>query len=129
MKSIVSSFAFAAMLACFAMPALSATLNGTWSGTGYIKPNEGARENVRCRVTYSKQSSKVYGVRATCATSSQSIRQTGELLMIRPNRYVGDFYNKQFDIGGRIAVTISGSSQTVTFSSGNGGGQLRLKKR
>jgi hypothetical protein len=129
MKFFVSSCAFFAIFMSFTFSAQSATLGGTWSGSGYVKPKQGERENVRCRVTYSQKSNKIYGVSATCASSSQSIRQTGELLMIRPNRYVGDFYNKQFDISGRIAVTISGSSQTVTFSSVNGGGQLTLRKR
>jgi hypothetical protein len=113
----------------FAASAAAAGLNGTWSGSGYIKPVDGQRENVRCRVSYDRQSQRVFGVRATCASSSNSIRQTGELLMIRPNYYAGDFYNQQFDIGGRIRVTVRGNVQTVTFSSSSGGGQLTLRKR
>jgi len=124
-----------AILAAFLMTgtvvtsASAASLNGTWSGSGYVQPREGNRESVRCRVTYDRQSSRVYGVRATCASSSNSIRQTGEVLMIRSNLFAGDFYNPQFDIGGRIRITVSGSIQTVTFSGRGVTGQLTLRKR
>ena len=49
--------------------------------------------------------------------------------MVSPTRYVGDFYNAQYDIGGRIRVIVNGTRQTVTFTSGNGGGRLSLQKR
>lgn len=110
-------------------PVHAAALGGTWSGGGYVKPGEGQRENVRCRVTYDRQSSKVYGVRATCASSGNSIRQTGEVLFIRPGRFAGDFYNQQFDVGGRITVSVRGSRQTVTFSGSGVSGRLTLSKR
>jgi hypothetical protein len=116
-------------LCVFAAPAASETLKGTWSGGGYVQPKDGEREKVRCRVTYSPQGSSVVAVSATCASASMTIRQSGELSMVSPNRYVGDFYNSDYDISGRIRVSISGSSQTVTFSSGRGGGSLSLSKR
>ena len=111
------------------VPAAAVELSGTWSGSGYVKPISGQRESVRCRVTFDRESSKVFGVQATCASSSNSIRQTGEVLMIRPNYYVGDFYNRQYDMSGRIRVRVRGSTQTVTFSGENGRGQLTLRKR
>jgi hypothetical protein len=109
-------------------PAQAETLSGTWSGSGYVQSANGQRERVRCRVTYDPQGSKVVGVRANCASSGNSIRQTGELLRIRPGYYAGDFYNRQFDIGGRIHVTVRGSTQTVTFRSSAVRGRLRLRK-
>lgn len=110
-------------------PAAAVGLDGTWSGSGYIKPTSGRRERIRCRVTFDRQSSKVFGVRATCASSSNSVRQTSEVLMIRPNYYAGDFYNRQYDMSGRIRVRVTGSTQTVTFSGDSGQGELRLHKK
>lgn len=107
----------------------AASINGTWSGSGYVQPSNGKRETVRCKVTYSQQSAKVYGVSAVCASPSTKIRQTGEVLMVNPNRYVGDFYNSDFDISGRVNVSISGNNQTVSFKSGSGHGSLSLSKR
>lgn len=124
---LAAPFSLAVLVA--PVPAVAVGLNGTWSGSGYVKPTSGERESVRCRVTFNRQSSKVFGVRATCASSSNNIRQTGEVLMIRPNYYVGDFYNRQYDISGRIRVTVRGSTQTVTFSGDNGRGQLTLRKQ
>jgi len=107
----------------------AASLSGTWSGSGYVQPSNGQRESVRCKITYSRQSDKVFGVSAVCASPSAQIRQTGEVLMVNENRYVGDFYNSSYDISGRVNVSISGSSQTVSFKSASGHGSLSLSKR
>ena len=71
----------------------------------------------------------MFAVSANCASNSGNVRQTGEVLKIRANTYVGDFYNRQFDIRGRVRVRIRGGRQTVTFSSSSGGGSVSLKKR
>lgn len=109
--------------------AVAQELAGTWSGGGTVRLPSGESERVRCRVSYSPLSSRVYAVAATCATQSTTIRQSGELLMVRPGRYIGDFYNPQFDIGGRIRVRVSGGRQTVTMMSSSGSGQLTLTRR
>lgn len=111
------------------LPAHSAGLQGTWRGSGYINPTNGARERVRCVVSYSRVTSRVFSVGASCASNSGSVRQTGELLRIRDSLYVGDFYNQQFNIRGRVRVQVRGGRQTVTFSSSDGGGRLTLTKR
>ena len=124
----------AAAAAGLSLGALSANayagpLDGNWSGSGYVKPADGQRESVRCRVSYSAQGSSVVAVSATCASASNTIHQTGQLSMVNPNRYVGDFYNSEYDISGRIQVSVSGSSQTVTFSGARGSGSLSLSRR
>ncbi len=110
-------------------PVSAASLSGTWSGGGYVKPSGGKRERVKCRVTYRKQSSKVFSVSAVCASKSNKIRQSGEVLKVSSTRYVGDFYNSDFDISGRVRVKISGSRQTVSFKSSSGHGSMTLSKR
>ena len=72
---------------------------------------------------------KIYVVSARCASASTSLNQTGELLKVRSNLFVGDFYNPQFDVRGRIRVVISGNTQRVTLKSDRATGSLRLKKR
>jgi hypothetical protein len=113
----------------YSAPSHAASLSGTWSGNGYVQPSNGQRESVRCRVTYSQQSDKVFGVSAVCASPSAKIRQTGEVLMVNESRFVGDFYNSDFDISGRVNVSIIGNSQTVSFKSSSGHGSLSLQKR
>lgn len=104
-------------------------LDGVWVGNGYAQPASGQRERLRCRVTYSRMSDKIYNVVAVCATTATKIRQTGELVMVRPGLFVGDFNNRQYDVSGRVRVTMEGNLQSVTFSSDSGRGSLSLRKR
>lgn len=104
-------------------------IEGSWSGGGYVKPRDGQAEKVSCRVSFRRQTPTVYSVSAKCASKSATINQTGQLLKVGSNRYVGDFHNPEFDISGRVRVVVSGSSQTVTFSSPSGGGSLSLRRR
>ena len=107
----------------------AASIEGTWSGSGFVKPKDSKRQKVRCRITYSRESKKVFGVRASCATTSNKILQTGKVLKVSSKRYIGDFYNKEFDVSGRVRVSVSGSRQTVSFSSLRGHGRVTLRKR
>ena len=104
-------------------------LEGTWSGSGYVVPKSGDRENVRCRVRFSRQSTKVYSVDATCSSATTNVVQTGEVLEVSAGRYAGDFYNPQYDISGRIRIQMSGNHQTVNFSGAQGQGSLSLTKQ
>jgi hypothetical protein len=120
----------AALAPLHATSALAASgLDGTWSGSGYVVPKSGDRESVRCRVRFDKQSSKVYRVTANCSSATTNIVQTGEVLEVSGGRYVGDFYNPQYDISGRVKVQLSGNHQTVTFAGGQGQGSLSLNRR
>ena len=122
------------ILASTALPLSSAfaasDLEGSWSGSGYVMPTSGAKENVRCRVRYDRQSKTVYHVSANCESSETNTKvvQTGEVLEVSGGRYVGDFYNAEYDISGRVRVQISGNQQTVTFSGSRGQGSLSLTK-
>jgi hypothetical protein len=110
-------------------PAQAASLDGVWVGGGFVEPREGRRESVRCRVRYSQVTSNVYSVSARCASPSGRIDQTGEVVRVNANRYVGDFYNAQFNVSGRARVRLNGSSQSVTLWGGAGSGRLTLRKR
>lgn len=116
-------------IAISSITAHAGPIDGTWSGGGYVQITDGKREKVRCKVTYSRQTDKVYAVNAVCASPSNKIRQTGEVLLVSKDRYVGDFYNNQFDISGRVKVNVSGSKQTVSFKSSSGHGSMNLRKR
>lgn len=128
-KLIVVFSTLLATLTGGSLTANAGPIDGTWSGGGYVQITDGKRERVRCRVTYSRQTDKVYAVKATCASPSNKIYQTGEVLMVGHNRYVGDFYNNQFDVSGRVRVSVSGSRQTVSFKSASGHGSMNLSKR
>lgn len=129
MKRLAKLTAAAVLMAVGgATAALSDPLQGSWSGSGYVKPTDGKRESVRCRVQYNPEGSAV-AVSATCASASITIRQSGQLSMVSPNKYVGDFHNSDFDISGRIRVSVSGGSQTVSFTSSKASGSMSLSRR
>lgn len=116
-------------IAAAPQPAVAQSLAGNWSGGGYVRLASGETERVRCRVSYSRLSDTVYSVAAVCATPSMTVRQSGELIMVRPGWFIGDFYNPQYGIGGRIRVIVKGGRQTVTMMSSDGTGQLQLSRR
>jgi len=132
----VFAVALAGVLAGFSL-AISASvstasaigLDGVWIGSGYAQPNAGQRERLQCRVTYSRMNDTIYNVVAICATTAARIRQTGELVMVRPGLFVGDFNNQQYDISGRVRVSLEGNAQSVTFSNEAGQGSLSLRRR
>jgi hypothetical protein len=114
---------------CLDTAASATSLEGVWSGSGVVNPKDGPSETVRCRLSYKQESEKVFGLTATCATSSRKVHQTGKLLKVGPTSYVGDFYNPGYDISGRVRVVVRGSAQTVTFQSAKGNGSVDLRKR
>ena len=99
-----------------------------WSGSGTVAPTGGQRPMVRCRVSYSPQGSKVVTVSATCTSASTTIHKTGQLSMVTPNRYVGDFYNSEYDISGRIRVSVSGPCADRHVFQSPGQGQSQSQK-
>lgn len=126
---VFSAALAASSLFLFANAASSELLQGAWRGTGYVKPTDGERQRVECEVRLTPQGSKVVAVSATCRSNSTTIHQTGQLSIVTPNRYIGDFYNTEYDISGRIRVVASGSSMTVTFFGPRGSGTINLTKR
>lgn len=109
--------------------AQGAALDGMWTGGGYVAVESGKRERVSCRVRYSRENPDVFGVHAVCASQSVKLTQTGTVSRAGPNRFVGDFYNAEYDISGRVRVIVSGSSQTVTLTSARGTGSLSLSRK
>lgn len=108
--------------------AQAVSIEGLWTGGGYAEVEGGKRERVRCRVRYSRETPDVFGVSAVCASPSVKLTQTGTVSRAGANRFVGEFYNAEFDISGRVRVVVSGRSQTVTLSSARGSGTLSLSR-
>lgn len=103
-------------------------LEGNWSGSGTVQQTDGPAAKLRCRINYKRETDKVFRLEAKCATTSNQINQTGELLKVNPGVYVGEFYIASYDVAGRIRVVIEGSVQTMTFKSSRAHGELTLEK-
>ncbi len=103
-------------------------LAGQWTGSGFAEVTNGNKERVRCRVTYSKESAKVYAVNAVCASPSIKIYQSGVVSRATINTYLGRVHNNQFDISARVRVVVRGARQTITIKADQGSGQIKLRK-
>ena len=108
--------------------AQTASLDGSWSGSGSVSFASGARETARCRAQYSRASSTSYILRATCATPSGRATQTATLRHVGGNNYQGRFHNSEFDVSGTIHVTVGGNRQTVRLTADAGSGFFELRR-
>ena len=80
-------------------------LAGTWSGSGSMKPSDGPRERVRCKVAYSvKKPGRALGLELRCASEaykmvlSANIEQNGTQLS-------GNWFESEYRQGGKISGT------------------------
>lgn len=129
MKLIVSIIAIFIFINPTNSNAQNVSLEGVWSGGGYLKPNDGEREIVRCRVKYIKYTEKLYEADGKCAHTSGAIYQSGQLTRVSATRFAGDLFNSQYKVSGKVRVVIKGNKQTVTFLSSKGTGKLSLRKK
>lgn len=106
----------------------SAMLIGTWAGNGDINFASGSKERARCRAHFAKTGERSYRMSATCATSSAKVEQTAQLTKVGSNRYVGSFYNQQYNTGGSIRITVSGRTGAVSLAGEAGTAYFRLRK-
>ncbi|MBR0971201.1 MULTISPECIES: hypothetical protein [Bradyrhizobium] len=102
-------------LACLALVALNASyaeatldgLAGTWSGTGSMKPADGPREKVRCRVAYNvTRLGRSLTLDLRCASDaykmvlSANMEQNGK-------EFSGNWFESEYRQGGKIYGTSS----------------------
>lgn len=107
----------------------AASIVGAWSGGGTIKLTSGATEVVRCRIRYSKDTGKTYGLSAVCATTAGTISQSGRVVKVKGNSYSGRLYSKEYSVSGKVYISVRGSRQTMTVTSPKGSGRLTLNRR
>jgi hypothetical protein len=115
-------------LSAAAARAESAMLVGTWAGNGSINFASGSKENARCRAHFAKTGERSYEMSASCATPSAKVDQTAQLTKVGASSYVGRFFNEQYNTGGSIKITVSGSTGSVSLAGEAGTAFFRLRK-
>lgn len=118
----------AASLATPAVHADSASLDGAWRGSGWVKFDNGKREKARCKARYSRVTPTEFTLAANCATASAKATQTARVHKTGANSYSGNFFNKEFGVSGTIHVKVQGRSQSVHLSSSGGSAAFSLRK-
>lgn len=106
----------------------SASLDGSWRGSGWIKFDNGKRERASCKAFYSRVSPNEFSLRANCATKSAKATQTARVHRTGKSKYSGSFFNKEFGVSGNIYVSVKGRSQHVRLSGAGGSATFRLRK-
>lgn len=106
----------------------SASLDGSWRGSGWIKFDSGKRERARCRAFYSRVSPNEFALRANCATKSAKATQTARVHRTGKSRYAGSFFNKEFGVSGSIYVRVKGRSQFVRLTGTGASATFKLRK-
>ena len=124
-----ASFVASILLALTATYSNASSLEGTWTGAGYLQPASGKRAPVTCRVEYHQASEAVHTVTATCSAGVVTIVQTGKVETVSDNRFVGNFSNSTHQVAGSVRVSVSGGVQKVVFKGQAGEGALALKKQ
>ena len=120
--------AVAALLAAPAIHADSASLDGSWRGSGWVNFDNGKREKARCKARYSRVTPTEFTLSANCATASAKATQTARVHKVGSNSYSGNFFNKEFGVTGTIHVKVEGRSQSVHLSSSGGTASIQLRK-
>lgn len=106
----------------------SASLDGSWRGSGWVKFDNGKRERASCKAFYSRVSPNEFKLRANCATKSAKATQTARLYRTGKSKYSGTFFNQEFGVSGNIYVSVRGRSQNVRLTGSGGSATFRLRK-
>ncbi len=102
------------------------SLSGSWRGGGTVIFSDGHRERASCSAHFSQAGAHV-SLSARCATASGSVDQSASLRRTGPNSYSGSFFNPQYNVSGRIYITVHGNTQNVSLRSGSGSASLTLR--
>lgn len=126
---LAARLGFAALLVLSTPTYASAEgLAGAWSGSGSVTLPSGATERARCKVSFSKQGGKSYGMNAVCASSSARVAQTASLEQVGSNKYAGSFTNPDYNVSGTISVTVNGGSLSASLHGGGGSAFFNLSR-
>lgn len=104
-------------------------ISGSWRGSGHMQVEGGKRERVTCQISYGRQSERVYGFHAVCASPSVRVIQNGVVSQATASTFVGTAHNPEYNVSGRVRIVVSGNRQTVSVRADQGSGQISLSRR
>ena len=107
----------------------TASIVGSWAGSGSVSFSTGTKEGAKCRARFSRNGATSFVMTASCATASARVDQSAEIRKVGANSYAGNFFNEQYNTGGQIRITVNGRIQTVRLSGEAGSAVFTLSKR
>ena len=105
--------------------AASATLAGSWSGSGTISSRKNT-DSVRCHVRYTKVGGASFDISSQCMTDTRRYDITGQVNASSANRYSG--WVESNGQRGNVVIVQTGNRLSVAVTGGKGSGQLSLSR-
>jgi hypothetical protein len=102
-----------------------AVLNGSWSGSGSIRLDDGRSEALKCRAYYSPKGDENLGLALRCASSSNKIELRAQLTATG-NRVAGHWEERTFNAAGTVAGHASGNNIKLAINGGGFSGSMAV---
>jgi hypothetical protein len=92
---------------------------GSWSGTGTLRPSNGAAERIRCTASYRQRGSSQHDIdlQLRCASDSYKFDLTGQFTADEQNRISGRWTERSRSIGGTAIGTARGDQLQIHVES------------
>jgi len=105
--------------------AASATLAGSWSGSGTVSSRKNT-DAVRCHARFTKVGGASFNVSSQCMTDTGRYDITGQVNAASANRYSG--WIESNGERGSVIIVQTGNQLSVTVTGGRGSGRLSLSR-
>lgn len=129
-RTVASALFLSIILGATASYAKSQSLIGSWRGGGVVQPKDGAREKTRCRAEIQKSPGRcLYHAVYRCSSPLGLISQTVDIKKKSTTRYVGTFYNPQYNVKGTFSITLQGNRHSVVMKSSRGEGWIDFSRK
>ena len=117
-----ASLVLAASAAVSAADPLSG-LNGSWSGSGQFRLENGRAESIRCSANYAPRGGASLGLALRCASASNKIELRANLVA-RGNRVSGTWEERSYNASGGVSGVSSGNSLRLNINGGLSGSMV-----
>ena len=103
-----------------------ADLNGSWSGSGRIKLDDGKTENLKCKAYYlPKSGGAELGLALRCASASNKIELRANLAS-SAGRVSGSWEERTFNASGSVSGSASDNKLSLTINGGGFAGSMAV---
>src|SRR5262245_28331193 len=102
-----------------------AFLNGSWSGSGSIRLDDGRSEVLKCRAYYSPKGDENLGLALRCASSSNKIELRAQLTATG-GRVAGHWEELTFNASGTVAGHAAGNNMKLAINGGGFSGSMAV---
>jgi hypothetical protein len=101
------------------------SLNGSWSGAGSIRLDDGRTEGLKCKAYYSPRGGASMGLALRCASASNKI-DLRATLNSTGSRIAGNWEERTFNVSGSASGQASGNAIKLAIDAGVLSGSMNV---